>query len=250
MKELVIIGLIMSTVLLGVIGFQKLSELTSVTETSLSETLAKPVQNKVKVFNGTITSVANNTIVVSSVEFSGELIAKGRWFLVAEEEVGVRYWVRVKEHLEKGEALIVMISINRDNETFNILLGLKQGGTFFIRPILVKYSTYKWRRGTFEFTCKLIEKRGYSFIVEKRGFKALVIINPDGKWYKAGQGEVLWRDVVNEFNVGDTLWLCTHNVLIFKKEFAKNFGVNAIIWGFSGAIIDLNTGTALAKYPL
>lgn len=169
---------------------------------------------------------------------------------MAEDEVGVYYWTRVKEYVEEDSALIVMVSISKGNKTFNVLLGLRQGGVFIIRPILIKRSVHKWKHGTFEFTCKLIGKRGYSLMVEKRGFRALVLINPEGKWYKAGYGEVSWKDVMNEFNVGDSLWLCTHNILILRKRFAEVFEISAIIWGFSGAIINLDTGVALAKYPL
>ncbi|OYT29500.1 MAG: hypothetical protein B6U95_02340 [Thermofilum sp. ex4484_82] len=175
--------------------------------------------NKIKVFNGTVTSITNTSIAVRSGEFSGELIAVGKWLLVARSDVGVYHWAKTMD-------------------------------TFLARLALVKYSKHEWKHGTFEFSCKLVEKRGYSLIIEKKEFKALVAINPNGKWYRAGQGEVLWKDVINEFNPGDMLWLCTHNILVFKTGFAEIFGINAIIWGFSGAIIDLDTGIALAKYPL
>ncbi len=216
----------------------------------LIEKLKTLDSSKIRVLNGTITSIANTTIVVKSGEFSGELIASGKWLLVTQSDVGTYHWMETMEYVREGDALIVMASVSRDNETLNALLGLRQGDTFIVRPTLVKYFTHERRHGTFEFTCKLVEKRGYSFIIEKKGFKALVFINPEGRWYRAGQGEVLWKDVVDEFNLGDTLWLCTHNILVFKSEFAEIFGINAVIWGFSGAIIDLDTGIALAKYPL
>ena len=206
--------------------------------------------NKIKVFNGTVTSITNTSIAVRSGEFSGELIAVGKWLLVARSDVGVYHWAKTMEYVREGDSVIVMASLSKGNETINLLLGLRQGDTFLARLALVKYSKHEWKHGTFEFSCKLVEKRGYSLIIEKKEFKALVAINPNGKWYRAGQGEVLWKDVINEFNPGDMLWLCTHNILVFKTGFAEIFGINAIIWGFSGAIIDLDAGIALAKYPL
>jgi len=40
----------------------------------------------------------------------------------------------------------------------------------------------------------------------------------------------------------DIIRFFCHNVLIMKQEFAERFGINAIIWGYSGAIIDLTSG--------
>ena len=99
--------------------------------------------------------------------------------------------------------------------------------------------TYMGPRG------ELVEKGKNYMILEKDGRR--VIASTRGKWIKAGGGEVTWSDVADEFHVGDTVRLFCHNILAMRKEFSDVFGIDVFIWGYSGAIIDLTSGTALSR---
>lgn len=79
MKGSITIGLMASIMLLSVFTLQRtgVSEVTDAMEVALGEALARPVLKGLKVFNGTIMSVMNATIIIESKEFNGGLIAKG-----------------------------------------------------------------------------------------------------------------------------------------------------------------------------
>lgn len=213
--------------------------------------LTEPLKlNFIWALNATITKVDNRTITIRSDNSTFEAVAAGRWLLVSESEVGLQPWALAKEYIDEGDASALIANVSWRGEEVMVLLCLKQGDVLVIRPLTLKHYTRVHRHGNFEFTCRLVEKMGSSLIVEKRGLKALVLLDPDGLWYRAGYGDVEWRDVVDQLSVSDTLWLCTHNILVLKGELADMLGFNALIWGFSGAIMDLTNGLALAKYPL
>lgn len=115
------------------------------------------------------------------------------------------------------------------------------------RPILLKVyaaghkhtKTYMGPRG------ELVDKGKNYMVLENDGRR--VIASTRGKWIKAGGGEVTWSDVADEFHVGDTVRLFCHNILAMRKEFSDVFGIDGFIWGYSGAIIDLTSGTALSR---
>ncbi len=204
-------------------------------------------RSKIRFFKANITLIADSYIIAND---SIKLITGGRWLVISNNLTAIQYWSKVKSYIDDGLALLIIASITRNGRAYNVLLGLRQNSKVLLRPALIKCCKLKYLHGAVEFTCKLIGRRGFSLLVEKKGFKALILLNPNGKWRRAGNGDVYWRDVVNEFNIGDTLWICTHNILILKPVLAKFTGVNALIWGFSGAIIDLSNGLALAKHPL
>ena len=194
-----------------------------------------------------INSIDNSTITVTTE--SGEsmkLFAAGKWILIS-DEVERLAWTEVRSYLEKGNALIVMATLSKGNVSKNVLLGVKQNDIILVRPILIKHyvkahkhtATYLSFRGT------LADKGENYMILERGGAKILAITN--GDWIKAGGGEVTWKDVSNEFQPGDEIRLFYHNLVVMKSEFTENFGINGFIWGYSGAIIDLTSGTTLSR---
>ncbi len=194
-----------------------------------------------------INSIDNSTITVTTESGeSMELFAAGKWILIS-DEVERLAWTEARSYLEKGNALIVMTTLSKGNVSKNVLLGVKQNDIILVRPILIKHyvkahrhaATYLSFRGT------LADKGENYMILERGGAKILAITN--GDWIKAGGGEVTWKDVSNEFQPGDEIRLFYHNLVIMKSEFAENFGINGFIWGYSGAIIDLTSGTTLSR---
>jgi len=217
------------------------------------EVLAKPnvkLKFKVKLFEGTITAITDTAITVEAEEFSGNLIAIGKWIYVYEGVIGIAEWARVKNYVEEGRALIAMASITKGNKTLDVLLGLKQENLVLVRPILIRYYTEKHyhTKAYIGIYGKIVSKGGNFLLIENKGIRGLVVVDAESTWYKAGYGLVTWKDVADEFKVGDLIRIFCHNVLILKEEFAERFGFNAVIWGYSGAIIDLTSGTAISRY--
>jgi len=205
---------------------------------------------KVKVFEGIITLISNDSITVESEEFSGQLLAKGRWFFIDGSYIGIKSWVKVYCYIEEGEALIVMASISKDDKTINLLLGLKQEDLALLRPIILKQSIRKYAhtKNYFGIYGTILYKGNNYLLINNRGYRAIVAISENSTWYKAGDGLVTWEEVRGEFNDGDRIRVFCHNILILNKELSKYFGFNAIIWGYSGAIIDLTSGVSITKY--
>ena len=195
-----------------------------------------------------IVSVNNSSITIISE--GGEeisLLAMGKWIIISDEIIPKTKWIDAMNYVKEGEATVVMGTITRDNETHYICLGLKQEEVMMFRPVLLKVyaashrhtKTYMGPRG------ELVEKGKNYMILERDGRR--VIASTRGKWIKAGGGEVTWSDVADEFHVGDTIRLFCHNILVMKKEFSDIFGIDVFIWGYSGAIIDLTSGTTLSR---
>jgi len=193
----------------------------------------------------TIISVDNYTIIVDVNGEIREFFARGRWLIIA-NEITKAFWIKAKEYVREGEALIITTSIIKEKETLNVLLGLKQDNTILIRPILLKYyvKRYMHTRTYMSVKGQIIDKKENYFLIEKEGFKGLVAVG--GTWLKSEE-EVTWDDVAEEFKIGDTVRVFCHNILIMNDEFAEIFGINAFIWGYSGAIADLTSGIVISK---
>ena len=204
---------------------------------------------KVKVFNATIVNITDTYIYVESEAYTGKLIAKGKWIYIA-NAFGRGNWAEVKDLVNKGEALIIMASIHRKNKTYHILLGLKEDSVILIRPILMRHMTQKHlhTKTYMGVYATILDNKDNYMIVNRSGHKILVLINPESRWYKAGYGVVTWSEVRSEFKSGDMIRIFCHNILIIKEGYAKYLGFKALIWGYSGAIIDLTSGTAITRY--
>lgn len=200
---------------------------------------------EVKIFRGTIVSVTNTSVVVEGDEFSGELIARGMWIGVNESFIGRGSWIKVMGKVETKDSLIAMVSVEKNERTFNILLGLEQDGLTILRPRLFKVFHTK---NYFAIYGEIISKGTNYMVIKNHDRKVVVVINPDSTWYKAGQGVVTWSEVSGEFKPGDVIRVFYHNILVLRKNFRDSFGINAILWGYSGAIIDLTSGTSLVRY--
>ena len=212
--------------------------------------MAKPLEavKSLDVLETKIVSVDNSSItVIGEDDEEISLLAKGKWIIISDEIIPKTEWIDAMSYVKESEAVVVMATITRGNETHYICLGLKQGEIMMFRPILLKIyaaghkhtKTYMGPRG------ELVDKGKNYMILEKDGRR--VIASTRGKWIKAGGGEVTWSDVADEFHVGDTVRLFCHNILAMRKEFSDVFGIDGFIWGYSGAIIDLTSGTALSR---
>ena len=195
-----------------------------------------------------IVSIDNSSITV--VGDNGEeikLLAIGRWIIVSEEIVPNANWANAMDYVKDGKATVIVGMIARGNETRYICLGLKQGDVIMFRRILLRIyaaghrhtKTYMGPKG------ELVDKGENYMILERDGHKVIAITS--GKWIKAGGEEVTWSDVMDEFHIGDTVRLFCHNILVMRKEFSDIFGIDAFIWGYSGAIIDFTSGVALSR---
>ena len=209
---------------------------------------AKPSSNiSIKIVNCTITSISNGTITVESDEFSGEIAGGGKWFFLYNGTIGLGNWSKICSYIKEGSAEIVFL-LNGGNES--TLLALKQGDLKLFKYLLVKHNVVKHlgTRNYFSVYGKILYKGKNFLLVSIRGYRVIVFIGAESKWYKAGGGIVTWSEVSSEFNVGDTIRIFYHSIVIFKNTFAKYSGFSAIITGYSGAIIDLTSGVSISRY--
>ena len=195
----------------------------------------------------TVDSIDNSTITV--VNESGEsikLFAKGRWILIS-EEVRVMPWIEAMNYVEGGDALIVMTTLGKGNVTRDILLGIKQGDVILVRPSLLRHCVKGHRHSStyLSFRGEVTDTGENYMMLERNGNAVLALAN--GEWVKAGGEVVTWNDVSDEFRPGDEVRLFYHNLLVMNDDFAENFGIRGFIWGYSGAIIDLTSGTTLSR---
>ena len=202
---------------------------------------------QVEEFEAEILSVNNSTITVLKGDEELELYARGKWLLITSQLMNASCWAKVRDYVNEGDALVTIARIDSENQTANILLALKQDETTLIRLKFLKHHVKRYRNtGTYmSVKGSIIEKAGNYFLIDRNGNKAIVAVN--GKWRKAGGGEVTWSDVSDEFRIGDEVRIFCHNILVMDEEFSEKFGINAFIWGYSGAIIDLTSGTTISK---
>jgi len=210
----------------------------------------KGVKYNVRIFNGTITSITNSNITIESDVFSGTLSTNGGWIYIDSELIKRGDWSSVYGQLSEGDAFIAMLSIEKGDRSLNILLGLKQNDILVFRARVLNRYTSRWMhtRNYFGIYGKIVYKGENYMAINKHGHNILVIVGQETEWYKAGYGVVKWSDVRDEFNEGDTVRIFYHNILILNNRLAEYLGFKAIIWGYSGSIIDLDSGTALMRY--
>jgi len=201
----------------------------------------------VEIVDATITSIDNSTITLNINGETLELFAKGYWLIVTGEMVNKGFWKKAKNHVNMGDALVAYSTVVKGNETFNVLVGLKQDENLLLRLAYLKHEAkvYKHTSNYLSVKGQIADKGNNYLIIEKNGLKALAFTG--GKWFKAGYGEVAWEEVSNEFNINDNVRIFCHNILIMNEDFAKTFGINGFIWGYSGAIINLSNGITLSK---
>lgn len=210
----------------------------------------KGVKYSVRIFNGTITSITSSNITIESDVFSGTLSTNGSWIYIDREIIKRGEWGGVYGQLSEGDAFIAMLSIEKDGRSLGILLGLKQNDILVFRTRILNHYTSRWMhtRNYFGIYGKIVYKGENYIAINKDGRKILVIVGQETEWYKAGYGVVKWSEVRDEFNEGDTVRIFYHNILILDNRLAEYLGFKAILWGYSGSIIDLDSGTALMKY--
>lgn len=196
-----------------------------------------------------MTATDDSTLIVTTAEGTLELFAKGRWIIITDESIDGALWARTKSRVVEGGALAAMSSTTKDGEMLNVLLGLAQGGAILLRPVVLRREAKRYvHTSNYISVGGRVADRGKNYLtIERGGFKGLVAIRSESRWIKAGAGEVTWSEASDEFKVGDTVRIFCHNALIMKGEFAGNFGISAFVWGYSGAIINLTSGTTLSR---
>lgn len=199
---------------------------------------------RLEVFNATITSVTSTGIVVEGVE--GELVARGRWVVVA-DVVKLCNWSVASSYVGEGAALVAAVAVRRDNSTTYVLVALRQGDVALLRPLLLRRAALAHRHTRIYMSVKgvLTSKGGNYMVLERGGRRVLAVVR--GEWIKAGAGTVTWSDIQGEFRVGDEVRIFCHHVLLVRPRLSRILGFNAIVWGYSGAIIDLSSGTTLSR---
>ncbi|RLF05673.1 MAG: hypothetical protein DRK00_03790 [Thermoprotei archaeon] len=207
-------------------------------------TNASPRRAELRVLNATVTSITPTGLMIEGVE--GELTARGKWIVVA-DAVRLCNWSVASGYIGEGHALMAMAAIEEGNSTRYVLLALKQGGVTLFRPLLLKHAAlaHKHVRTYVSLRGELVSKGGNYMVLERAGRRVLALVR--GRWIKAGAGEVTWGDVQGDFKPGDEVRVFCHHVLVFKPWFSKIFGIDALIWGYSGAIIDLTSGTTISR---
>ncbi|RLE56053.1 MAG: hypothetical protein DRJ40_06495 [Thermoprotei archaeon] len=199
--------------------------------------------------NVTIIEITENYIVVTYGEQVLNLTTRGMWLAISSENiVSAIPWSKAMEYVREGQAVVEGVVVKGVNATRSILLALKQGSTVLLRLRYLRHLVKKVVHDEKETTYRLLAKGDRFILVEKsiRGRKVKFLAHVGGRWYRAGYGFVNWTDVVDEFNIGDRLWMCAEGYAILRPNIA---GIRVIIFGFSGAIVDLNTGVALVKVP-
>lgn len=209
--------------------------------------LAKDLRKAITVEEVVVTSINNSTITI--LEESGaemKLLAKGIWVVIADRAERLP-WIEAMNLVREGKAKAIILTRNAENGTKGILLGLKQDETVFFRPILAKTCARGHRRASIYLSFRgEVEKIGENYMILKRRNQIILALTR-GNWTKAGDGEVGWRDVSSEFNQEDEVRLFYHNLVVMNNLFAENLGIRGFIWGYSGAIIDLTSGTTLSR---
>ena len=194
-----------------------------------------------------ITSINNSTITI--LRESGEemkLLAKGIWMVISDKAEELP-WIEAMSYVKEGEAQAIVIAKKMGNESKGVLLGLKQDEITLFRPMLAKACIKKHKHTPIYLSFRgEVEKIGENYMILRRGDQRILAITR-GNWTKAGSGEVEWKDVSSEFNQGDQVRLFYHNLVAMNNLFAENLGIRGFIWGYSGAIIDLTTGTTLSR---
>ena len=203
----------------------------------------------VKIVKATVVSINNSTVTATIEGETLDLFARGPWLIITGELVEKAWWKKAKDYVKEGEALIAMSTVTRENKTFNVLLGLKQDDIILVKPILLRCEAKRHLHTNRYLSVKgeIVDKGNNYLLIERNESKGLVIIGSKSKWIKAGSGEVTWEEVANEFKAGDTIRIFCHHILVMKEEFAEAFGINTFIWGYSGAIINLTSGTTISK---
>lgn len=195
-----------------------------------------------------ITAVDDSSITV--IGSDGQLLnlfAKGRWIILSEDFLLRTWWNNASNYVGKGEALLFIGYLRRENGARALALGIKQGEVILLRPVMLRLYAKNYRHtGTYMGSRgKLVEKGENYMVLEVDGRRMLAVMN--GVWVKAGGGEARWSDVSDEFRVGDTVRLFCHNILIMYEDFSETFGIDGFIWGYSGAVIDLTSGITLSR---
>lgn len=221
---------------------------TALTQPSWSARNVKPGK-PIKIVEAVVVSTDNSNLIVMAGEETLELFAKGRWLVITNELIDRALWAGAKNYVVEGDALVAISSAKKEGETLNLVLGLAQGDTVLLRPILLKREAKRYVHTSNYVSVggRIVDKGKNYLVIERSGFKGLVAIGSESKWVKAGGGEVTWSEASGEFEVGDDVRIFCHNVLIMKEEFAGNFGISAFVWGYSGAIINLTSGTTLSR---
>ena len=215
-------------------------------DAAVVKVLAQP-HFKLKVLTVNIVNITNTTITL---EDNTKLIVIGKWLLLSNDGVKIVPWSYAMRYIKNGNARIIFTVLEKNNKVYKVLLALLQNENFVVRPIFFKRMIYKHKHGTFEFACRVIGKYGYYLIAMKKGISFMILTNPNGKWLKVGEGDVYWKDIVKNFEKGDRIWICVHNILLLREPLAKLLGVSAVVWGFSGAIANIDKGFTLLKYPI
>ena len=147
-------------------------------------------------------------------------------------------WSDAKNLFSIGDMVkITVAGFKRGNRIIPIALRISKDDFALVRQRLLLYARGKGRNIAFKATLQYI---GDKYIVLTRNTSKIVAI-VTGKWIKAGNGEVDWSQVKNEFKPGDTIWIYGKTIILRKT--VEN--IRAII--LPQTLIDIDNGVSLIK---
>ncbi len=203
---------------------------------------------KIQLIEGYIVHVSDSGITIYTREFNRSVSAEGNWIYIG-EGVGRANWTTIKDFIPRGRAKILVLNTFGEETSDAILLALKTEHLIMVRIGLMRRAV-KVHRYSFDYQSLYgkIVKVGENYIILKRGeIKILVVIPEDSIWFRAGSGKDRWINYREVFSEGDILRIFFHDRVVFKDRFAKFTGLKVVIWGYSGAIIDLTNGETLVR---
>ena len=196
-----------------------------------------------------ITSVSDNSVTVEVGGESLELPVEGRWLTIS-DKLETTSWTSAKDLVSEGPATIAYATLTEGGAVAKqVLMGVKQGETALFRPVLLKLYAKKHGHTKHYFSIYgYVAGKGENYLkLERNGLTAIALVK--GRWLTNGGNQATWTEVSSRFNEGDLVRLFFHNIMVFKDDFAEAFNLKALIWGYSGAIIDITSGTILTRVP-
>lgn len=186
------------------------------------------------------------SIIVKRGDKTLNLLSRGHWIIIS-DKLTKTSWPEAKTYIETSESTIVSTHIERGDGALNVLAGIKQEDTFMIKPFLLKHWAEKrvHERSYLSVRGQIVAEGDNYIVIERNGLRGLAIV--DGMWWKAGEGKLMWEEVADEFSVGDDVRIFYHSILVMNEDFYETFEIKAFIRGYSGAIINLTSGTTLSK---
>ena len=228
MNKIIVLGIIFLTI----ISIFTVATLTAIPQNKPTE-FRRVVRGEVKILN-----ISDRWIEIEGLNRTGKVYTLGKWIYIKENEFKSMDWSEAKNLFSIGDTVkIVIAGFKRGNRTIPIVLKMSKDDFTLIRSRLLRYDIGKGRRLAFKATITYV---GDKYLIVQRATNNIVVI-VGGKWVKAGDGEVDWSEVKNEFKVGDSVWIYG-KIAPFKKSVENIRAIAA-----PQTLINIDTGISLIR---